>query len=64
MSWLATGGELIAGIVLLVLWWIVTGILARRQLALTNFHLTVTTPVFLLWGVLAVLLVLRGLTLL
>jgi hypothetical protein len=61
MQWLMSGGELLAGIVALIVWW-----LAVRLVSVgANTPFTATRPIllpmiFMLWGVGDVILVLQG----
>ena len=64
MEWLMSGGELLAGVIALFLWWLVVEFLHRRNRSLTNFHLVFIPMIFLPWAVGGVVLVLRGLRLL
>lgn len=65
MAWLMSGGELLAGIIALVLWWLTLSFLGRKgNQQITSFQLSVVSPVLLLWLVGGVVLVLRGLTVL
>jgi hypothetical protein len=61
MEWFWAGGELLVGIVALVLWWMALKLLSRGANAkLTNMRFVGFPIIFLLWGVGGVILVLRG----
>jgi hypothetical protein len=61
MSWLMSGGELLAGIVTLIVWWLTVELLKRRNLSTTSFRVAFLPPMFLLWAVAGAVMVLRGL---
>ena len=61
MQWLWAGGELLAGIITLVLWWLALKLLTGRgDQRLTNMRFVGLPTIFLLWGVAGVILILRG----
>ena len=63
MAWLLAGGELLAGVIALVLLWLVMQFLERRSggKPLTSVRFAVLPSLFLLWLVGGVVLILRGL---
>jgi hypothetical protein len=63
MSWLWAGGELLAGVIVLVGLWLVVQFLERRgrDKPLTQMRFAVLPSLLLLWLVGGVVLILRGL---
>ncbi len=63
MSWLWAGGELLVGVIVLVLWWLVVKVAERRgrDKPLTHMRFAVLPSLLLLWLVGGVVLILRGL---
>jgi hypothetical protein len=62
MEWLMSGGELLAGVVLLVLWWLALKVLGGNETKrLTNTRFVILPCIFLLWLVGGLILVLQGL---
>jgi hypothetical protein len=62
MQWLLAGGELLAGIVALVLWWMALRFISGDgSKPLSNMQFAVLPCVFLLWFVGGFVLVLQGL---
>jgi uncharacterized membrane protein len=61
MEWLLAGGELLVGIVALVLWWLALKMISGDEnTKLSSTRFVVFPVVFLLWVVGAVVLVFRG----
>jgi len=59
MSWIA-GGELLAGVVAIVLWWLTLRLASGRDKPLANTRFIALPSLFLLWIVGAVMLIALG----
>ena len=62
MDYLLSGGEVVAGLIMLVAWWFALRLLGRlrRDRELSALMFAVVPCVFLLWMVGGVILILRG----
>ena len=62
MDYLLSGGEVVAGLIMLVAWWFALRLLGRlrRDRELSALMFAVVQCVFLLWMVGGVILILRG----
>lgn len=61
MEWLLAGGELLTGIVILVLWWLALKALSGdEKTTLSSTRFVLLPIIFLLWVVGGLVLVLRG----
>ena len=64
MSYLFGGGQIIVGVGLLVVWWLVLTLIGRRNEGrpMTRMGFAVTPSLFLLWATAAFILIVRGLS--
>ena len=62
MSYLLGGGQVVMGIALLVGWWLALSFMGARLKGkpMTSVGFAVTPSVFLLWGILAGILIVNG----
>ena len=62
MAWLFAGGEVLAGVIVLVLWWLAMKLAERRgkHTQLTSMRFAVLPGILLLWFVGGVILLMRG----
>jgi|SwirhirootsSR3_FD_contig_31_11842257_length_442_multi_3_in_0_out_0_1 hypothetical protein len=64
MSYLIGGGQLVAGIAILVAWWLVLSLVGRRNAGkpMTTSGFIFYTPIFLIWMTAGAILVVRGIS--
>jgi hypothetical protein len=63
MDWIS-GGEVLAGVVAIVLWWLVVRLAGHSDAQLTNTRFVFLPSLFLIWIVGGFMLIARGLGLL
>jgi len=64
MSYLIGGGQLVAGIAILIAWWLVLSLVERRNAGkpMTIRGFIFYTPMFLIWMTAGAILVVRGIS--
>ena len=64
MSYLIGGGQLVAGIAILVAWWLVLSLVGRRNAGkpMTTSGFIFYTPIFLIWMTAGAILIARGIS--